>query len=137
MVVLANPGEQSGAELGQVNRSHQRVGGPHGQDCGGGVPVRDRKNDQPRWGHLRFGSDGRKQLAEGAVVDVGESDQNRIGGRSAAGVLLFNQLKPGPGQGSFQSGGARCCVAQEKDLRTDWLFGGLLDHAMKGSKWIS
>jgi hypothetical protein len=70
------------------------------------------------------------------LVDIGESDKNRISRRSAAGILPFDQLKPSPGQGSFQSGGAGGGVAHKEDPRASRLLDGL-DHAMRGSKWIS
>ena len=120
-----------------MDRSHQRIRGPQGQHGRGAILVRGRKNDQSRWSCRRFRSDGGKQLAEGALVNIGESDQNRISRRSAAGILPFDQLKPSPGQGSFQSCGAGGGVAHEEDLRASWLLDGRLGHAMKGSKWIS
>ena len=120
-----------------MDRSHEGIRGAEGQGRRGAVPVGGRKDHEPRGNRSRLGGPRGKQLGERLLINVRESDQNRIGLGSVTLILLLHQLKPGPGQGSFQSGGTGGRVPHQKDLRASRLLDGLLDHAMTGSKWIS
>jgi hypothetical protein len=136
-LVLSNAGEQSSAELGEMDRGHQRVGSTECQRCRGAVGVGRRQDHEARWGIPGRTRDRWKELSERSLIEISKGDENRVRLGGGTKVLLLQELEPGSGQGSFQAGRTGGSIPHQEDLGASRLLEGRLDHAMKESKWIS